>query len=123
MEIELFERDNQHCYRIISIDGQQLNVPIERARSPIVLLPESFGRGSMKDAANIPSDAKGYCWLNGSNIIENINIDIQSNEVLMLLMGGLAYLDFDQSNNWQVKQINRFQPTEDGRFRRNLFDQ
>jgi hypothetical protein len=113
IEIELFDKGNRSLYSITSINGRKLKTPVQRTRTPIV--PIKFDGGAICDAVKIPNGASHQCWLNGSDILESDATDAEPNEAVMLLCGGLAYLDNSQSDNYHVIQINRFQPTESGR--------
>lgn len=115
IKIALFEQGNGHLYSITSINGRQLETPIQRTRSPIVAI--NLVGEAIKDAVKLPPGATHQCWLNGSDIIEEGATDTEPNEVVMLLMGGLAYLNSDQLDNRHIIQINRFHFTENGRFK------
>ncbi len=112
IQIEFSREANRSLYLITSINGHQLERPVERTHCPIELT--NFASYNECDAVKIPSDATHYCWLNGSNIVESAAINAEANEAAMLILGGLAYLKLDQSGNYRVIQINRFQPTDSG---------
>lgn len=117
INIKLLKEGERHLYSIETIKGRPLERPIQRTRSPIVLVPIVFKRESIEDVVNIPSDASHYCWLNGSDFLEHEAIDADPNEAAMLLNGGLVYLDSNDLDSCRIIQILRFDPTENGRFR------
>ena len=87
---------------------------LQAKRSPIV--PLNFPGRAVRDAARIPDDAGYCCWLNGVNINQcNAAKSAEANEVAMLLLGGLAYFNRDESGNYKLIQINRFRRIDTGR--------
>jgi hypothetical protein len=111
IQIEPFNEHNGLSYLITSINGRRLDKPVKRTRSPV--MPMGFDDGVIRRAAKVPDNAKYCCWLNGSDVIEKDAIDAEPNEAIMLLIGGLAFLEKDmRSDNYRAIQINRFQPSE-----------
>jgi hypothetical protein len=117
INIKFFQEGERHLYSIESIKGRQLARPVQRTRSPIAPVPMDFRNGYIQEVANIPSDASHYCWLNGTDYLEHETIDADPNEAIMLLNGGLVYLDSDDLDSCRIIQILRFDSTENGRFR------
>jgi hypothetical protein len=117
VQIELFEEGNRLLYSITSINDRQLDRPVQRTRSSIG--PIKYISHNERDAVKIPIGATHYCWLNGSDIVESVASNAEANEATMLLFGGLAYLAHDQSDNYHVIEIKRFQPTDSGRLQLN----
>lgn len=113
VRIEFPKEGNELLYSITSINGHQLEKPVQRTRGPIGSI--EFVSYNEREAVKIPDDATHYCWLNGSNTVESAAIDAEANEAGMLLLGGLIYLNLDQSGNYHVIQINRFHSIDSGR--------
>ena len=113
IQIKFSDKNNQLVYSITSINGRQLQKPVQNTHSPIA--PIKLTGGAAHDVAKIPDDATHYCWLNGPDLTKGDATYAAASEVVMLLLGGLAYLDLDESGNYRVIRINRFHRCDNGR--------
>jgi hypothetical protein len=102
IQIQFSKEGKRLLYSITSINGRQLQRPVQSTHSPIA--PIKLSGGAAHDAAKIPENATHYCWLNGADISESDATDVAANEAVMLLLGALAYLDVDESGNYCVIQ-------------------
>ncbi len=114
IEIQWFNEGQRSLYVITSINDHKCGTELlQGTRSPIV--PINFPGRAVRDAARIPDDATDCCWLNTLNIKHSdVAKTAKTNEVAMLILGGLAYFKRDELGNYKLIQINRFRRIDTG---------